>query len=390
MTQAFDPTRQLGDWLAHEASTVPVPELAGRVDAAVARRRQRPAPIAAATSPWPSRWNGLDGRRVLAWAIVVVLLAAVAGATLIIGSRIISRPSLPLPVQIVRGSDLTTARSGHAGVSLADGRVAVFGGGDASNGSIASIASIETWGPAGGAWQAAGSLSSGRDGVTATRLPNGQVLVAGGAIHRHVARIPTDIAELWDPGTGEAVAEYHLAGPRADHFAVGLPDGTVLLFGGIESASAFLSYGQINGGAASAQPAPERLDPASGTSMPLGLRVPGQITSAVSLPDGRILLVGLTDANDPVSWAVAYDPRTGATVDAPGLSDRVTAGQTVTAIPDGRVVLIGGARGPSDPLSATVQVFDPVTGRFNTTGRLAAPRTGHVAVATPDGRVVVV
>jgi Galactose oxidase, central domain len=62
----------------------------------------------------------------------------------------------------------------HTATLLPDGRVLVAGGlyYDAS--------SAELYDPATGAWSRTGSLSAVRNGPTATLLPNGKVLIAGG------------------------------------------------------------------------------------------------------------------------------------------------------------------------------------------------------------------
>ncbi len=72
---------------------------------------------------------------------------------------------------------LNTARTDHTATLLPNGQVLVAGGLDASS---TPLASAELYNPATGTWTATGSMSDARQGHTATLLPNGEVLVVGG------------------------------------------------------------------------------------------------------------------------------------------------------------------------------------------------------------------
>ncbi len=60
-----------------------------------------------------------------------------------------------------------------------------------------SSSSAELYDPATGSWSATGSLATGRRYHTATLLPNGKVLVAGGYTGAYLSS-----AKLYDPGLG--------------------------------------------------------------------------------------------------------------------------------------------------------------------------------------------
>ena len=103
--------------------------------------------------------------------------------------------------------NLNTARSEHTATLLPDGKVLVAGG---LNGGV--LASAELYDPASGTWTATGSLNSARDQHTATLLPDGKVLVAGGT----TAALAS--AELYDPvsGTWTATGSLSTGAPAAD------------------------------------------------------------------------------------------------------------------------------------------------------------------------------
>jgi N-acetylneuraminic acid mutarotase len=73
-------------------------------------------------------------------------------------------------------------RSGARVVTLSSGKVLVAGGFFAGgSGSFSYLASAELYDPATGTWSSAGSMSVGRGSHTATLLPSGDVLFAGGS-----------------------------------------------------------------------------------------------------------------------------------------------------------------------------------------------------------------
>ena len=81
-----------------------------------------------------------------------------------------------------------------------------------------------------GSWEATGSLVTGREYHTATLLPNGKVLVAGGWNFNTLNTLAS--AELYDPATGTWTTTGSLANARYFHTATLLPNGKVLVAGG--------------------------------------------------------------------------------------------------------------------------------------------------------------
>jgi hypothetical protein len=110
---------------------------------------------------------------------------------------------------------------------LPNSTVLVAAGYDSDSGELASA---ELYAPATGTWTATGSLNPARFSHTATLLPNGEVLVAGG--ERGFSSLAS--AELYDPTSGTWTATGHLNAARYGHTATLLSNGEVLVAGGFK------------------------------------------------------------------------------------------------------------------------------------------------------------
>ena len=90
----------------------------------------------------------------------------------------------------------------------------------------------ELYDPSTGAFTAE-KLTAPRRGASATLLSNGTVLIAGGGVSGSGWLVgATSGAELYDPVMNTFAATGYLGGNREDHTATLLPDGTVLVAGG--------------------------------------------------------------------------------------------------------------------------------------------------------------
>ena len=98
-----------------------------------------------------------------------------------------------------------------------------------------SLATSELFNPATGLWDVTpGALSTARDTHSATRLNNGQVLVAGG---EDSWCMPLASCQVFDPTTKTWSTKGNLSSPRNGHTATLLKDGRVLVAGGYNISS---------------------------------------------------------------------------------------------------------------------------------------------------------
>ncbi len=212
---------------------------------------------------------------------------------------------------------------------------------------------------------------------TTTLLPDGTLLVAGG-IGRENVMVAS--AEIFDPATGQAVTVGPLSVPRAYHTATLLPDGRVLIAGGdTEPMSNVPSLGST-----------ELYDPATGRFTPGGdLEVPRKLHTATSLADGQVLFVGgmrmLADSagvSAGIRKIERFDPATG-TSSLVGELEHGRAGHTATLLTDGRILVAGG-----EPTVST-EVVDGMTGDSVAAGPSSVARWGHQATLLDDGTVLI-
>src|SRR5206468_214523 len=97
--------------------------------------------------------------------------------------------------------------------------------------------------PANGSWSPVANLAGARMLHTATLLPDGKVLVAGGTYTVDSGDIGDQLssAEPFDPGTGTWGGTASLNTARAFHTSTLLRDGTVLITGGTGVAGSIIS-----------------------------------------------------------------------------------------------------------------------------------------------------
>jgi N-acetylneuraminic acid mutarotase len=245
-------------------------------------------------------------------------------------------------------------------------------------------------------WSATGSLLTARTEFTTTLLPDGRVLAAGGVSDCCEEQVLAS-AELYDPTTGEWSATGSMVTPRANHTATLLPNGKVLVAGGdcpglTDPSCRVVPPGDIDPDAAITLA--ELYDPATGTWSPTGKMTTARFGhTATLLDDGTVLAVGAEHADDAIlPSADIYDPKTGKWSAASAMSVGRTQQFTVKLV-DGRVLVAGGM-GPSTPATheelGTAEIFDPKTGRWTATGNMITPRAqGGPAVLLSDGTVLV-
>jgi hypothetical protein len=297
------------------------------------------------------------------------------GATSIIGG---TRAPVTVPQGVfVATGNPTVTRTEHTATLLPNGMVLIAGGsGDFANGG----ASAELYDPSTGIFTATGSMAAARSEHAATLLPSGKVLVAGGLTASTGVYVAS--AELYDPSSGSFTATGSMTVTRTSHTATMLPNGTVLIAGGTGAAGKFLASAEL-------------YDPSAGKFTAIAsMTVPRSNHTATMLPNGTVLIAGGRGKSSFGMTAELYDPGVGtftATVNM--VAER--SYHTATMLTNGLVLIVGGdyfTGGLGAGFTGTTagaELYDPEAGTFAATGSIAVPRAFHTATMLLDGKVLI-
>jgi serine/threonine protein kinase len=258
-----------------------------------------------------------------------------------------------------------TGRYGQTATLLPNGLVLIAGGYDGAR----YLATAELYDPQKGTFSQTGSMSIAREVHTATLLPNGLVLITGG--ESDSGSLGT--AELYDPEKGTFSPTDSMSRSREWQTATLLPNGRVLIVGG-DDGSVHLATAEL-------------YDPQSGTFSPTGsmlTRRDGQ--AATLLATGRVLISGGYDGSRCLAAAEIYDPQSG-TFRPTGSMSIARDWQTATLLTDGRILITGGNDGSA--YLATAEIYDPASGTFSPVGSMSIARDWNTATLLADGRVLV-
>lgn len=282
---------------------------------------------------------------------------------------------------------MSAARTQHSATLLPDGRVLVAGG--RSQDATVALATTELYEPKSGTWKAGPPMLTARAGHTATLLLDGRVLVMGGSApaaaedgsNRFQALAS---AELFDPKKNVWSRTGDLATARNGHTATRLLDGSVLVIGGARPTHQHLA-------------SVERFDPATGQFSERRPLSQGRwLHEAVVLGDGSVVVLGgrsnQTDGGVPVAKpgvAIAtverFDVTTGVWHQVPDMTE---PRQRTAVVGFGRRVAVFGGQTGSMSTNYVEWWEAGADGWTQAPTHLTVPIAGHSATLLPSGDVL--
>jgi hypothetical protein len=308
----------------------------------------------------------------------------------------------PSPLNMFASSGtatMTAQRYDTAGAMMPNGQYLVGGG---SNGTSPYLTSIDLYNSSNNTFETpapAPTLSISRANETATLLPNGKVLIAGGEVDANdTANSWTPTTDIYDPSTGKITPGPTMNAAREGATATLLPNGEVLIAGGRDMAGTVTSA--------------DLYDPAAGTTGSISTTGPlnqGRYdATATLLPNGNVLIAGgfaNVVQSGPLASSEIYNVASGTFSIGPSMN-YFRGGARATLLPNGMVLIAGGEGGLVPPPTAqdtvtpeanvagaplnTAELYDPTTNKFTVvSNNMSSPRKFQVQALLPNGNVLI-
>ena len=273
---------------------------------------------------------------------------------------------------------LTTGRSEHTATLLPNGQVLVAGG-NAGNDLPLMTDSSERYDPASGTWLTTPSFSGERYGQGASLLTDGRVLMTGGYYGSYL-KDPAVLASVrvYDPATNSWSGAADMPRPHGFHAQLTLPDGRVFVFGG------YASVDDAQNDAADDHV--DLYDPAT-NAWTIGTTAPYYMANgtATLLSNGSVLIAGGSSSYTDRNVAMKYNPATNKWSTAGSFTD-ARRQQTATLLQNGKVLIAGGFAGT---WLRSASLYDPATNTWSEVAPMATARSRATATLLPNGKVLV-
>jgi len=290
------------------------------------------------------------------------------------------------------GPSMAGIRCVHTATALKDGRVLITGG--LVNGPDA-IDSCEIYDPKTNTISATAKLGKARALHSAVLLPGGKVMVFGGFekfnLTNPLATLNSilDSSEIWDPATGKWTFGRWMISARAAVVIMPLPDGRIMVAGGAGWTKVF------NVKIPTIWKTTEIYDPASGNWVAgPSMNVERGFFSHCPMPKDRFLLAGganqitLSNPGTPTTTAEIFDAKT-MTFKPIGVMAWGRCLNHTFPLGNDRYITVAGAMGAITAPSAlnTTEIYDDKTGKWSMGPTLTAGRVWYEPFLNSTGQI---
>jgi N-acetylneuraminic acid mutarotase len=288
----------------------------------------------------------------------------------------------PTTNSFTRVGDMARGRHRFATALLNDGKVLAIGGMYQNGATYTSLATVEIFDPITETWSYTGSLNVAREGAVAVVLPNGKVLVTGGMM-RAPGTTYLSSAEIYDPATG--LFTYVNSMPQARGSATGalMADGRVFIAGGYNGTNGHMKSAVIYN--------PSLNTWTTVTSQMNSVHSEGGAVTLL-MNDGRMIVAGGWNPSNGVWTIDVYNPTTISFVAGANLPQfsHGRGGITGHVLSNGLVAFIGGSSALGD-IANTIVLYDPVANTMATEANtMSVERYRQASALLSDGRIIII
>ena len=327
-------------------------------------------------------FNGTTATAITSWSPTSIVATVPVGATtgnVVVTVGGVASNGIGFTVQpggiFATSGQMQASRYGQTATQLPTGQILIAGG--MSTSGVANGAEIYT--PLSQTFAAANAMNVARWLHTATLLNDGTVLVAGGSDLANEETL--DSAEIYNPTTGTfTLLSNTLNTARVGHTATLLNNGQVLLVGGYDPDTGLIADAEL-------------YDPPTQTFIDLGdTNAPRYEHTATMLQNGQVLIAG--GDIDPIpsaayNTAEIFDPVNQTFRPVPVPMTAMREGQAAALLNNGQVLITGGDNPPTGSLN-TAEIYDPPSNTFTTVAAtMTVPRISHVMTLLNGGKVLI-
>jgi len=252
----------------------------------------------------------------------------------------------PATNTITAGPPMNEAREGATATLLPNGKVLIAGGRN-----TVFLNSSDLYDPAANTFLAPdpAAMTVAREDAAAALLPNGKVLIAGGRDASGTALAST---EIYDPSANSFSAGPSMGTARTNARAILLPNGKVLIAGGLGNGSVVLASTELYDPAANSFTIPNSA----------AMKTGRYFAAATLLPNGMVLIAGGYGGvgTNPLISTELYDAASNTFSASGGPPMNAERGLAAAALlPNGKVIIAGGVSGTGSTISASSDLYTP-------------------------------